>query len=128
MTKSKKLRVLGEIYATIPSTECNGLCVAECASIPVLPIELEQLEDAAGRKLPTLPTGDRLGGRLLGSEIGTPCPLLVLGRCSAYEQRPLICRAFGATDGLLQCPHGCHPTELLSKAALRRAFERIAAL
>ena len=127
MTKSKKLRVLSEIYASIPSPGCKGLCVDECTTIPVFPFELEQLEAATGRKLPTMDAGDDLGGLLLGSEIGKPCPLLVLGRCSAYDHRPLICRAFGSVEGL-RCSHGCRPAELISTEAQYKNFERVAAL
>jgi Fe-S-cluster containining protein len=127
VTKSKKLRVLHGIYASIPIAGCKGLCVDECSTIPVFPIELEQLEAVTGRKLPTIPGGDGLGGQLLGSEIGKPCPLLVMGRCSVYDHRPLICRAFGSVEGL-RCPHGCRPAELVTNAAQYRNFERVSAL
>ena len=125
MTKSKKLRVLREIYASIPDAGCKGLCADKCTSAPMFPIELEQLEAAAGRKLPTMPTGDAVGGILLGSEIGTPCPLLVLGRCTAYDQRPLICRTFGSVEGM-RCEHGCGPAELLTD--VMDCFEKVASL
>ena len=127
MTKTKKLRVLREIYASIPSAGCKGLCVDACSTIPVFPFELEQLEVAAGRKLPTMPAGDDVGSLLLGSAIGVPCPLLVMGRCSAYDQRPLICRAFGSVEGL-RCPHGCRPVELITDAAQYGHFARVADL
>jgi Fe-S-cluster containining protein len=127
VTRSKKLRVLREIYASIPSPDCKGLCVDECTTVPVFPFELEQLEAATGRKLPTMPAGEHIGGLLLGNEIGEPCPLLVLGRCSAYDHRPLICRAFGAVEGLL-CPHGCRPTKLVTKAEQYRNFEMVSEL
>ncbi len=126
MTKSKKLRVLHEIYASIPSPDCKGLCVEACSTIPVFPIELVQLEAVAGRKLPTVFAVDT-GTALLGSEIGDPCPLLVLGRCSVYDHRPLICRAFGSVEGL-RCPHGCRPVELLTNEDQFRNFERVADL
>ena len=125
MTKSKKLRVLREIYASIPDAGCKGLCADKCTTVPMFPIELEQLEEAAGRKLPTLPIGDGVGGIILGSEIGKPCPLLVLGRCTAYDHRPLICRTFGSVEGL-RCEHGCGPAELLTDVA--RCFDKVASL
>lgn len=127
MTKSKKLRVLHEIYASIPSPGCKGLCVDECTSIPVFPFELSQLEAVTGRKLPTLPAGDDGGGILLGTALGAPCPLLVMGRCSVYEHRPLICRAFGAVEGL-PCAHGCRPAKVVADIDQYRNFERVAAL
>jgi len=127
VTKSKKLRVLREIYASVPDPGCKGLCADECSTIPVFPFELEQLEAAAGRKLPTLEAGDKIGGLLLGTQIGQTCPLLVLGRCSVYEHRPLICRAFGSVEGLL-CPHGCRPAELVPTDVQYENFEKVAAL
>lgn len=123
MTKTKKLRVLREIYESIPSAGCKGLCAAACSTVPVFPFELVQLEAATGRKLPTMPAGDEIGGLLLGAEIGKPCPLLVLGRCSAYEHRPLICRAYGSVDGL-SCPHGCRPADLVTRDQQYKNFER----
>ena len=127
MTKSKKLRILREIYESIPSAGCKGLCVSECTTVPVFTFELAQLEAVTARKLPTILAGDDIGGLLLGSEIGTPCPLLVMGRCSVYDHRPLICRAFGSVEGL-RCPHGCRPDKLLSNEEQYENFERVAEL
>ena len=125
MTKTKKLRVLREIYASIPDAGCKGLCADKCTTAPMFPIELEQLEAAAGRKLPTMPAGDEVGGVLLGHEIGTPCPMLVLGRCTAYEHRPLICRTFGSVEGM-RCEHGCGPAKPLGNVS--HLFDKIASL
>jgi uncharacterized protein len=130
LTKSKKLRVLREIYASIPSPGCKGLCADACTTIPVFPIEREQLEQAAGRRLPSIPapgTDDIGAATLMGDEVGAPCPLLVMGRCSAYEQRPLICRAFGSVEGL-RCPHGCRPAELVTDEEQLAYFEKVADL
>ena len=128
MTKSKKLRVLREIYAAIPSPGCKGLCADACTTIPMFPIEREQLEEAVGRKLPQMATLDDIGpATLMGTEVGAPCPLLVMGRCSAYEQRPLICRAFGSVEGL-RCPHGCRPEKLLTNEQQFAFFEKVSDL
>jgi len=124
VTRSKKLRVLREIYSAIPSAGCKGLCVEACSTVPVFSFELEQLEAAAGRKLSTHVVGDDL---ILGNAVGDSCPLLVMGLCSVYDHRPLICRAFGSVEGL-PCPHGCRPEVLVPKVSLYRDFERIAAL
>jgi len=100
------------------------MCVDACSTIPVFTIELEQLEAVTGRKLPTMSGGEVM---LLGSEIGKPCPLLVMGRCSVYDHRPLICRTFGSVEGL-RCPHGCLPDALVTDEDQFRNFERIAEL
>lgn len=127
MTKTKKLRVLREIYESIPSAECKRLCADACTTIPVSSFELDQLEEATGRKLPSMPLDDGIGHLLLGDKIGAPCPLLVMGRCSTYDHRPLICRAFGSVEGL-RCKHGCRPAELVTDEDQLRKFEIVSAL
>jgi Fe-S-cluster containining protein len=127
VTKTKKLRVLREIYASIPDAGCKGLCTDQCSTIPIFDFELERLEAVTGRKLPTMSAGEEIGGLLLGTEIGTPCPMLVMGRCSVYDDRPLICRAFGSVDGL-RCPHGCRPEKLLTNAEQYKNFEKVSDL
>jgi Fe-S-cluster containining protein len=42
------------------------------------------------------------------------CPALKDGRCSVYEQRPTICRLWGATESM-RCPHGCTPANALTQ-------------
>jgi hypothetical protein len=37
------------------------------------------------------------------------CSKKIDGRCSIYEDRPLICRLYGSVDKFA-CPHGCKPT------------------
>jgi Fe-S-cluster containining protein len=37
------------------------------------------------------------------------CPLLtILGRCSVYQIRPMVCRIWGAVASM-RCEHGCRP-------------------
>lgn len=103
---TKKLRVLREIYAAIPSPGCKGLCVDQCTTVPVFSFELEQLEKATSRKLPTMPAGDAIGGLLLGTEIGAP---------------------YGSVEGL-GCPHGCRPAELVTRDAQYDHFKRVSVL
>ena len=54
------------------------------------------------------------------------CPALVDGGCSVYEDRPTICRLWGATQSM-PCPHGCTPADALtqeeSHALLRLSAE-----
>jgi Putative zinc- or iron-chelating domain len=44
---------------------------------------------------------------------GGRCIYLKDERCTAYQQRPLICRAWGAVPNL-SCPHGCTPDRWLT--------------
>lgn len=54
------------------------------------------------------------------------CPALVDGSCAVYEDRPTICRLWGATESM-PCPHGCTPAGALTQeesyALLRQAAE-----
>lgn len=42
------------------------------------------------------------------------CPALVDGACAVYEDRPTICRLWGATQSM-PCPHGCTPEGALTR-------------
>jgi Fe-S-cluster containining protein len=127
MTRSKKLRILRETYAKVPSANCRGLCAASCSTIPVHAIELELLEATTGRAFETMPVFDPLvygNAKILGTGIGQKCPLLVLDRCSVYADRPLICRAFGAVDGMM-CPHGCEPDRVMTGEEMKQHLRTI---
>lgn len=127
MRRSKQLRVLREVWASMPSIECKGLCWQSCSTVPVFPVELELLQEHAGRELATVGLS-YADGRVVGlGKFGEPCPFLVLRRCSAHEVRPTICRAFGVTQGL-QCPHGCKPARLLSDEQQFELFQRVEVL
>ncbi len=122
-SRSKRLRVLRDVYAAVPAVGCKGLCWNACAAIPVSELELEAMEQAAGRPLARLDieVGDAhavVGGADLA------CPALVMRRCSIYEARPLICRLFGVAEGL-ECPHGCAPERVLSRDEVGEMVDRI---
>lgn len=79
----------------LPFVKRKGLCQESCSAAPCTLAEAE--------KLGSLPAegwaeGDELTCAWLGKD----------GRCSTYETRPLICRLFGAVQGM-ECPHGCRP-------------------
>lgn len=45
------------------------------------------------------------------------CPFLKKDGCSIYEERPIMCRLFGAVDHRdMKCPMGCGPKKLISEA------------
>ena len=46
MTRSKKLRVLRELYARIPEAHCKGLCIDACGTIQMGAFEKDQIEAA----------------------------------------------------------------------------------
>lgn len=129
-TTSKRIRQLDAIYATLPTVECKGLCHQSCAAVPVYDAELVRLEQVAKRKLPVLEM--ETPGRntaILARDWPRDgsCPLLVMKRCTVYNDRPLICRIFGVAEGL-PCPHGCEPTTKLSDQdviTIQRKMEKL---
>lgn len=45
--------------------------------------------------------------------------------CSIYEDRPMICKLFGAVDTpRLTCPHGCGPDKKISNLTAQKILNR----
>lgn len=84
---------LQAIYDKLPSIDCQGLCYDSCGPIDLSRREKVKIEKAAGHTL---------------GVNGITCNMLVDGRCSVYELRPMICRAWGVVEGM-PCPYGCKP-------------------
>lgn len=124
MTRSKKLRVLRELYARIPEAHCKGLCIDACGTIPMGTFEKDQIETAIGRPIGTSELDD---GTVLMGEPGSTCELLVMGRCTAYDQRPSICRIYGAAEGL-SCGHGCVPDRRMTRPEALQLIQAVAKL
>ncbi len=76
---------------------CNACCYQNVeASIPEAILVSMQLSDPADpRRNALFETADAVAGLTQEHRIrsGRPCPLLVEGKCSVYDNRPLICRA-----------------------------------
>jgi len=95
-----------------PRLACGDRCWYCCCnpnvlvSIPELVRILDHIEAAfTPEALDALRVGARLyAGQVAGRRVedpideSVPCPLLVDGRCSVYEIRPLVCRGFNSTD------------------------------
>lgn len=86
---------LHSIYAATPDAQCKGLCHRACGPILMSEAEARIIMARHG----TAPDFDKAT---------LTCTKLVDGRCSIYADRPLICRLYGTTRGLM-CPHGCGP-------------------
>jgi len=105
---NKKLRAaraaIRALYASLPSVPCKGLCQASCGPIDacVGPVEREM---AGGLDLAVMEWPP------------AACPMLTEdGKCSKYENRPYICRAWGAIDHPdMTCPWGCRPSRMLTE-------------
>lgn len=81
------------LYAKVPRIECKGLCFGACGPIGMTPHESRKLNRAAGHEVHA---NDDLTCSALTED----------GRCSAYNDRPLICRLWGVTERM-PCEHGC---------------------
>jgi hypothetical protein len=82
------------IYSEVPEVNCKGLCHRACGPIEMSVFEKKAIVEKHGN----LPSVDH----------NLTCSKLIEKRCSIYEDRPLICRLYGATRGL-PCSHGCAP-------------------
>lgn len=100
---------LADIYARIPDVHCKGLCQESCGPIAMSNDEDRRLR-ARGVTIP--PMADAVESIERGADYW--CPALKDGRCSVYDDRPTICRLWGATTSM-PCPHGCTPENALSQ-------------
>jgi Fe-S-cluster containining protein len=56
----------------------------------------------------------KLAKRIAGASC-MDCEYLVDSKCSVYQDRPFMCRLFGATlDAKIACPYGCGPASPLT--------------
>jgi Fe-S-cluster containining protein len=93
-------------YAAVPKVNCKGKCIRACGPIEATPRERLVFERATGKPFPDPLT-------VLKSK-HAECPYLdAMGRCEVYRDRPMICRLYGAVQGM-RCPFGCVPERWLS--------------
>lgn len=93
---------LERIYRAVPAVSCQGLCAAACGPVDMSTAERERI---AARGV-MIPPPQKALEAILAGERTADCPALLNGRCSVYEDRPLICRLWGAVQSM-PCPHGC---------------------
>lgn len=114
-SKSKKLRKLQTIYNKVPAVQCKGKCTDECSLIPMTELEAGFIKELSIRPVEFDTFGGPPGHVTMVPRDGKlSCPMLVRGRCSIYEARPMICRLFGVAQGI-SCPEGCKPIHELTK-------------
>ncbi|SDD60109.1 hypothetical protein SAMN04488581_2635 [Mycolicibacterium neoaurum] len=92
---------LERIYRSVPTVECKGLCSEACGPIDMAPAERD--------RIPVVIPSPQDALEAIAGGGSAACPALVDGRCSVYEDRPLICRLWGAVESM-PCPHGCEVT------------------
>ena len=102
--RSDQDRDLQAVWEQIPAVACKGLCGHACGPIDASAREKQRLR-ARGVRL--VPRGQAL--RELAETGSYRCPALTAeDRCSAYPDRPTVCRLWGAQQAM-PCPHGCQP-------------------
>ena len=115
-----KFDVLKKIYSKIPAVDCKGHCAEACANVPALPVENKYLEHIGIE-----PFDDEtvVIKKLTESGKSEACKHLKDGKCSIYDNRPIICRLYGTTT-TLKCSWGCVPKKYLpnqnAQALIRR--------
>ena len=111
--KPQPQEVLEEMYASLPTIECQRKCQASCGPIAMSGYEFERMRARTpfmkleGNELNIAPARGRA---VLMETFDKKCPLLnSAGSCSVYTIRPLICRLFGLVEKM-KCPFGCEPS------------------
>lgn len=97
----------------IPTFACKPGCHACCGLVAFSPEEWASVaQEAARRGIKAIDCGDHT---IPEPKVGLSCPFLESDGCGIYENRPALCRLFGAVDHpLMQCPEGCGPEKKLS--------------
>lgn len=103
------MTALDALYAELPEVGCKGLCESHCVrdTVEFSPVETMRVERETGVRVKPLKQGVE------------PCAALHRGRCTVHSIRPMICRLFGAADGM-RCEHGCLPTRWLTDQDMMR--------
>ena len=99
-------QTLDAAAAETPAPSCRPGCGDCCyqfvgVTIPEAILAAFHIADADNcRRAAVLETADAVRGLSPRERVrtGKPCPFLALGRCSIYEDRPLMCRALLAYD------------------------------
>lgn len=100
---------LQRLYKKIPAFECKKDC-ADCCGI--IPWSVPEQKKVAGSPL----NWSELFPGTLTPIGGIDCPFSGKGLCDVYENRPLVCRLFGAVESKrMICPHGCGPSKKLTE-------------
>jgi Fe-S-cluster containining protein len=87
-----RLALVKENGADVPCGECNACCKSSYF-IHIRPEEIRTLA-RINRKLLFPAPGLPKGNVLLGYDQNGCCPMLIDGKCSIYEHRPLTCRIY----------------------------------
>jgi Putative zinc- or iron-chelating domain len=102
MTRSETDAALATLYERIPAIpDCDGRCWTSCGPVDMSWRERSRIREAGVRITPWQEARARLDTFWCEALTGDK-------RCAVYELRPLVCRLWGAAEGL-ECPYGCIP-------------------
>lgn len=101
-TRSQMDAELAALHERIPAIpDCDGRCWTSCGPVDMSWRERQRIRAAGVRITPYQDAMARLDTFW--------CEALTSGkRCAVYEMRPVVCRLWGAVEGL-KCPFGCVP-------------------
>lgn len=125
MNRMKKAaQALSQIVT--PLSACRGGC-SHCCNISavITDIEAEALARVSGIRARR--PKDGISSDALGKWFRVPCPFLKKGRCSVYDERPLVCRLqFNIADTSQQCDTAIPPSEsyvtMLNLSQLKNSY------
>lgn len=102
LTRSQMDAALAELYAQIPAIpDCDGRCWTSCGPVGMSDRENQRIRRAGVRITPyekAMANVERFWCEALTGD----------KRCAVYEMRPMVCRLWGAVEGL-PCVYGCVP-------------------
>lgn len=106
MTPDERMAAIQKLYEMLPPmSSCKGLCSAACTDIDMSELERQRIEHRHQVKIKTRSLN------VIQQHGQKKCRALKKdGRCGVYEDRPLICRAWGAIEAG-PCPFGCVPDD-----------------
>jgi Fe-S-cluster containining protein len=121
MNRSEADALLKSIYDRISASgfQCQGKCQDYCGPVPFSNLEWQAVpNNSKHRRYSPMEAYEKLRKRERDHHDGKPanrdldCDFLgAMGQCTIYENRPFICRLFGATPHkLMQCGYGCKAT------------------
>lgn len=115
LTHEQKIQAIKELYDELPTlTDCKGLCSVGCTDIDMSETERDQIKRRHQLKIRTRSNVE------INRHGPKRCKALKKnGACGVYEDRPLICRAWGVIDPA-PCPFGCKPDRYLTDEEYKR--------
>lgn len=102
LTRSEMDAELAKLYDRIPAIpDCDGRCWTSCGPVGMSDRERQRIRRAGYRITPYQQAMAKIERYYCEALTGDR-------RCAVYDLRPLVCRLWGAVEGL-PCVYGCRP-------------------